>query len=190
MKTLSNQQHHRWTGLIAVALLMLAGLATVSRATGDSTVGSLPSADGGDGNQSLYISGPRALVMDAIVDAWGTGYYVAVTLPDQSLWIEFYGDVCVTLDEALLEANSSLKVGMSAGFIGGGMTLVPEIDGDFSGQNIFVGVGDSWGTPYGRLEPLLGGSLVFYSTQAVTGLRAEIAYSSAGGTLMICQNIN
>jgi hypothetical protein len=190
MKTLSKQRHHRWTGPIAAVALLIAGLATMPQATGDSTIGTLPSADGGDGNQSLYISGPRALVMDAIVDAWGTGYYVAVTLPDQGLWIEFYGDVCITLDEALLEANSSLKVGMSAGFLGGGMTLVPEIDGSFSGQNIYVAVGDSWGTPYDRLEPLLGGSLVFYSTQAVTGLRAEIGYSSAGGTLMICQNIN
>lgn len=156
-------------------------------AGGDGTIGSLPSADGGDGSQTFYMSGPRDLVHDSIVDATGDGFYVAVDLPGDEVWIEFYGNVCLTLDERMLLQNSELDTGITAGFEGGGMLVVPEIGGELSAREIFVGVGLSLETPYNRIRSLVEQGLVLHTAQAVTRKRAAISYEAAGGLLKVCQ---
>lgn len=174
-------------GLLAGLLVLAFGALSVSPVTGDSTVGSLPSADDGDGSQNFYVTGPRGEVEAAIADAWGDGFYVLVPLPDGHVWIEFYGDVTVVFDRQLLEESDDLALGLSAGFVGGGMVIVPEIDGVLSSRKYEVEAGFSWATPFRRIAPLLDDSLALHTAQMADGQRAEISYLGFGEDLFAIQ---
>ncbi|MDA1265974.1 MAG: hypothetical protein O2816_12910 [Planctomycetota bacterium] len=184
-------------GLLGTAVTLGAtlGVATIaatsltSPAVGDSTIGSLPSADEGDGSQNFYLAGPRELVADTIVDTYGDGFYVLIALPDDQVWIEFYGDVTVHFDQGLLEQHPELQLGLSAGFNGGGMVLVPEIDGEFSSREFSVEAGHSFQTPYARFAGLLDAPLSFHSTQVLTGLRGETSFLALNSRVIIQQDL-
>lgn len=188
MKTKHQTQLTRRVALAALAAVLGLFLgASRGVAGGDGTIGSLPSADGGDGSQTFYLTGPRDLVHDAIVDASGEGYFVPVDLPGDEVWIEFYGDVCITFDEQVLKAHPEIEIGLTAGFEGGGMLVLPEVGGLLSGRKLFVGVGLSLATPLARIQTLVQEGLVLHTAQAVTRHRAEIRYESGGGLLRVCQ---
>ena len=174
----------QWGALLA--LFFIAPLR--GTAGGGDTIGSLPSADGGDGTQTLFLTGPRALVSEAIVDAWGDGFYVTVDLPDGKIWIEFYGDVCLLFDEVVLEDNSELEIGLTAGFESSGMMIVPEVDGVLSGRRIFLEAGGSMETPIESIKPLAAGEFALLTAQIGGHTRARIDYDSYGGLLTVCQD--
>jgi len=173
--------------LLAAVLSLLIGLPGTGDAAGDGTIGGLPSADGGDGSQNFYLTGPRALLEDVIIDAYGDGFVVLIDLPSDALWIEFYGDVCLLLDEAVLDANPDLGIGLTAGFNGGGMVVVPEIDNVFQDRRWFVSMGFSMPTPYDGIKGLLDGQFSMHTVQVGTGRRGEVSYNALGGVLRICQ---
>lgn len=179
----------RWT--LALGLLLLAPLAlTTLGLGGNGSVGSLPSADDGDGSQNFYMRAPRDLVDHAIVDAFGDGFYVAVALPDNDVWLEFYGNVTVRFDRTVLAAHDEkIQLGLSPGFNGGGMLVLPKIDGQFVPRPFALEAGFPLSTPYKALEPLLDAPLSLHTTQAQTGLRGELAYSTVGSLLQIEQSI-
>jgi len=179
----------RW--VLALGLLLVAPLALSTLGLGgNGSVGSLPSADDGDGSQNFYMRAPRDLVDEAVVDAWGEGFYVAVSLPDNEMWLEFYGNVTVRFDRTVLEAHTdSIQLGISPGFNGGGMLVLPEIDGQFAPRPIQLEAGFPMGTPYEALEPLLDAPLSLHTTQALTGVRGELAYTGIGSLLEIVQSI-
>ena len=190
MKTLNQRFQRYGLGLLGALALVVTSAVTMTGAVGDSTVGGLPSADDGDGTQNFYLRAPRELAGEAIVDAWGDGFYVVVALPDEELWIEFYGDVTVQFDLELIAAHSDkIQLGLSAGFQGTGMIIVPEIDGQLSGRQISVDAGFSFSTPYDRIGPLLGTPLSFHTTQVQTGQRAELEYFAFDGLLVIQQDL-
>ena len=89
--------------LLAAVFSLLVSLPGTGAAGSDGTIGGLPSADGGDGSQNFYLTGPRLLLEEVIVDAYGEGFVVLIDLPGDELWIEFYGDVCLILDETVME---------------------------------------------------------------------------------------
>lgn len=175
---------------LALCLLFVAPLALSTFGLGNGSVGSLPSADDGDGTQNFYLRAPRDLVDDAVVDAWGDGFFVAVPLPNDEMWVEFYGNVSVQFDRTVLAANAdSIQLGLSPGFMGGGMLVLPEIDGEFAPRPISLDVGMPMATPYEALEPLLDAPLSLHTTQTLTGVRAELAYTGLGHLLQIDQSI-
>ncbi|MEE8469353.1 MAG: hypothetical protein V3T22_12910 [Planctomycetota bacterium] len=173
--------------LLATVLSLLVGLPGTGAAGGDGTIGGLPSADGGDGSQNFYLTGPRALLQDVILDAYGQGFVVLIDLPGEELWIEFYGDVCLLLDEALLDAHPELGMGLTPGFNGGGMVVVPEIDDVLQNRSWFVSVGFSMPTPYDGIRDLLDGQFSMHSLQVDSGGRGEVSYSASRGMLTVCQ---
>lgn len=190
MKTFNRLFQRLGLSTLGVLALVAASAVTMTGAVGDSTVGGLPSADDGDGTQNFYLRAPRELVDDLIVDAWGDGFYVVVALPDEELWIEFYGSVTVQLDRDLLTVHSGkAQLGMSAGFVGNGMLIVPEIDGELSSRRIAVDAGHSFATPLDRLEPLLTGPLSFHTTQVGNGTRGEIEYIALNNILVVQQKL-
>ena len=158
-------------------------------ASADGTIGSLPSADGGDGTQNFYLRGPRALVSQVIVDAHGTGFYVPIDLPGEDVWIEFYGDVVLILDEALLELNPNLELGVTAGFAGGGMLVFSEVDGKIQRRRTYVGMGYSMETPYSAISELTEGSFALLTLQRATMGRGRLEYSSVGDLFIIDQDL-
>lgn len=159
-------------------------------AADNGTIGSLPSSDGGGDGQNFFLTGPRGLVYDAIVDAYGEGYYVAVDLPGNLVWIEFYGsDVTVIFDEVLLASHPELSMGLTAGFEGGGMLVLPRIDGALTGQRWTVGMGYSMPLPYGRIEGLLSHELELVTVQKNTFERGWYDFTSGGGLLAMNQSL-
>ncbi len=189
-RIISREPHPRASLSLQLALLLTLPLLLVGLGRSNGSVGSLPSADGGDGSQNFYLQAPRDLVEDLIVDAWGSGYFVVVPLPDEEVWLEFYGDVSVQLDRAVIAAHlSEIDFGLSAGFNGGGMVVVPEVDGQLSSRRISIGAGFTLDTPYRRIDPLLDAPLTFHTTQRLNGQRAEIEYIGMGGLFVIQQDL-
>lgn len=190
MKTFKRRFQTVCLSALGALALVAASALTMTGAVGDSTVGGLPSADDGDGTQNFYLRAPRELADDLIVDAWGDGFYVVVDLPDEELWLEFYGKVTVQLDRDLLLAHSDkTQVGMSAGLAGAGMLVVPEIDGQLSGRTFSIDAGYSFATPLDRIDPLLSGSLSFHTTQVGDGARGEVEYIGMDGLLVVQQKL-
>lgn len=183
LKTFMN----RPLALACAATLAVLPLSHTTVAGGSDTIGSLPSADGGDGSQTFYVTGPRDLIHHVITDASGDGYYVPVDLPGEDIWVEFYGDFCVTFDELVLEAHPEVEIGLTAGFEGAGMLVLPEVGGLLSGRKLFVDVGLSMATPFARIRGLVQEGLVLHTAQAVTRHRAEIRYDSTYGEMRVCQ---
>lgn len=174
--------------LLATVFSLLLGLPGTGAAGGDGTIGGLPSADGGDGSQNFYLTGPRAQLQEVILDAYGQGFVVLIDLPGDEIWIEFYGDVCLVLDEAVMDAHPELGLGLTAGFNGGGMLVVPEIDNVLQDRRWFVGVGFSMATLYDDIHGLLDGQFSMHTLQVGSGQRAEISYEASRGILTVCQD--
>ena len=162
---------------------------TTVRAAGDGTIGSLPSADGGDGSQSFYFTGDRALVMQSIVDAYGTGYYVPINLPDGQLWLEFYGDVTLVFDAQILHYNSALGMGLNAGFNGGGMIVMTQIDGQVQRRPRWGGMGFSMSTNYDSVSELAKGDFALVTMQRQSMRRGRIDYDLAGSLFTVNQDL-
>lgn len=173
--------------LLAAVFSLLIGLPGTGGAAGDGTIGGLPSADGGDGSQNFYLTGPREALEEVILGAYGEGFVVLIDLPGDSIWIEFYGNVCLLLDEVVLDANPELGMGLTAGFNGGGMVVIPEIDNVFQDRRWFVSMGFSMATHYDDIKGLLDGQFSLHTLQLMIGRRGEISYDASGGTLRICQ---
>ncbi len=190
MKDTSKRQSPLWKRLVAPVVILLAGVMTASHAVpGDQTVGSLPSAGGGDGTQNFYLTGPRALIKQAIVDASGNGFFVPIDLPGDMVWLEFYGEVCLVLDEAFLFQNPSMDLGITAGFAGQGMIAIPEVDGILSSRAIYIAPGYSFATSYSWLDDHVDTApVVMHTTQRADGVRADVTYTSSAGLLTICQD--
>jgi len=147
----------------------------------------LPSADGGDGSQNFYLTGPRSLLEEVIVDAYGDGFVVLIDLPGDGIWIEFYGDVCLLLDEAVLDRHPEIGIGLTSGFNGGGMVVVPEIDNVLQDRRWFVSMGFSMATPYDGMQDLLDGQFSMHTMQLGSNRRGEVSYEASGGIFSICQ---
>jgi len=179
----------RPTALVAsLAVTALSLLPRIGTAGSDGTIGSLPSGDSGDGSQTFYLTGPRSLMDDVILTAGGTGYYVPVDLPGGDVWLEFYGDVCVTLDQQVLADHPELELGLTSGFVGGGMLVEPEVGGLLSGRQLFVASGLTLPTPYGRIAEMLPQGLRLLTTQRIHRAHAVVSYDLFGGLLNVCQD--
>lgn len=177
----------KW-GAALLSFALAAG--AVSARCGD-TIGSLPSAGGGDGSQNFFFSGPRELIGDAIVDAFGDGYVVVFQLPEQRIWIEFYGNVTLYLDERIMDDNPELLLGLTAGFNGGGMLVSAELDGEMTGRRWFVDMGFTLDTPYdGFLASVLGLDPVLHTLQVSSFRRGKLTYDSVGGVLIVEQELD
>ena len=172
---------------LCAAFVSLTG--TTVRAAGDGTIGSLPSADGGDGSQSFYFTGDRPLLMQSIVDAYGTGYYVPINLPNGQVWLEFYGDVTLVLDEQVLHDNPSLGMGLNAGFNGGGMTVRAQIDGRVQRQPRWVGMGFSMSTNFHAVAKLATHDFALLTMQRQTMRRGRIDYDLTSDLFTVTQDI-
>jgi len=155
----------------------------------DGTIGSLPAADGGDGSQSFYVTGERNVVMQSIVDAYGTGYYVLINLPNGQLWLEFYGDVTLVFDEQVLDDNPSIGMGLNAGFTGGGMYVMTEIDNQLQGRPRWVDMGFSMATDYDTVADLAAGDFALVTMQRQGLQRGRIDYDAIGGIFTVTQDL-
>jgi hypothetical protein len=173
--------------LLAAVFSLLVGVPGTGDAAGDGTIGGLPSADGGDGSQNFYLTGPRDLLDEVIVDAYGEGFVVLINLPGDALWIEFYGDVSLLLDETVLDDHPEIGVGLTAGFNGGGMVVAPEVDNVLEDRRWFVSMGYSMPTPYDSIKELLDGQFSMHTLQVGTGRRGEVSYESSRGILSLRQ---
>jgi hypothetical protein len=172
---------------LCAAFVSLTG--TTVRAAGDGTIGSLPSADGGDGSQSFYFTGDRSLVSQSIVDAYGTGYYVPINLPDGQIWLEFYGDVTLVFDEQVLYDNPSLGMGLNAGFNGGGMIVMTQVDGQVQRRPRWVGMGFSMSTNFNEVAKLAQHDFALLTMQRKSMRRARIDYDLANDLFTVTQDI-
>lgn len=179
--------HRSLAALAAAAFVVFAALPQFAVAGGDGTIGTLPSADGGDGTQNFFVTGPRQWIGDAIQGASGRGYFVPVDLPGDAVWIEFYGDVDLTLDEVFLLQHPEIEIGLTAGFAGAGMLVKPEVGGHLSGRELLVGVGMSLPTPLARIHDLVEDGLVLHTGQLVQRTLVDVAYEVGGGQLRIRQ---
>lgn len=169
-------------GLAALPLLTFGGV------TG--AIGSLPSADDGMGAQNFYLALPPQLAEDIIEDASGTGHYVATSFGNLA-WIEFYGDVTVTLNKAALDQHrNQVELGVSAGVVGGGMMLVPEFDGQMGHRKIDLAAGSVLETPLGRMGSLFTSNMVLHTLQVNSLERGSVSYSNVGGELIIRQDVD
>jgi hypothetical protein len=172
---------------LCAAFVSLTG--TTVRAAGDGTIGSLPSADGGDGSQSFYFTGDRSLVSQSIVDAYGTGYYVPINLPDGQIWLEFYGDVTLVFDEQILHGNPSLGMGLNAGFNGGGMIVMTQVDGQVQRRPRWVGMGFSMSTNFNEVARLAQHDFALLTMQRKSTRRARIDYDLTNDLFTVTQDI-
>jgi len=172
---------------LCAAFVCLTG--TTVRAAGDGTIGSLPSADGGDGSQSFYFTGDRALVTQSIVDAYGTGYYVPINLPNGQIWLEFYGDVTLVFDGQVLLENPALGLGLNAGFNGGGMTVRVQIDGQIQRRPRWVGMGFSMSTNFHEVSKLAEKGFALLTMQRQSMRRGRIDYELANDMFTVRQDI-
>jgi hypothetical protein len=177
----------------AVVLAMCAAfvvlIGTTVRAGGDGTIGSLPSADGGDGSQSFYFTGDRSLVTQSIVDAYGTGYYVPINLPNGQIWLEFYGDVTLVFDGQVLHDNPALGMGLNAGFNGGGMTVLAQINGQVQRRPRWVGMGFSMSTNFHEVAELAQQEFALLTMQRQTMRRGRIDYDLTNDLFTVTQDI-
>ena len=171
---------------LCAAFVSLTG--TTVRAAGDGTIGSLPSADGGDGSQSFYFTGDRALVTQSIVDAYGTGYYVPINLPDGQIWLEFYGDVTLVFDGQVLLENPALGLGLNAGFNGGGMTVMVQIDGQIQRRPRWVGMGFSMSTNFHEVSKLAERDFALLTMQRQSMRRGRIDYDLTNDMFTVGQD--
>ena len=172
---------------LCAAFVSLTG--TTVRAAGDGTIGSLPSADGGDGSQSFYFTGDRSLMTQAIVDASGTGYYVPINLPDGQIWLEFYGDVTLVFDGQVLRDNPALGMGLNAGFNGGGMTVMVEVDGKIQRRPRWVGMGFSMSTDFHEVSKLAERDFALLTIQRQSMRRGRIDYDLTNDMFTVTQDI-
>ncbi len=177
-----------FVALLAIGALVASHGRTLV-AAGDGTIGSLPSADGGDGSQTFYLTGSRSLLNQTITDAYGTGFYVPTYLPGNVVWLDFYGDVTLVLDEQVLDSIPSLSMGLGSGFNGGGMTAMTEIDGSIVGRPIFVQTGATLNTDFDKISGFLSGQFALVTLQRRGLARGRVDYISNAGLLTIQQDL-
>ena len=180
-------------GLAAVGLATLAAADNGGNMAGGDT-GSLPLQNGAEPganpgpDQAFYLTGDRAMLALAVVEVSGPGYVRVFEISDGNVWVEFYGDLRLRLDESVLRTGL-VSMGVVAGFEGGGMRAALDLDRDT--RPSFVPMGGSLEIPYNRLQ-----AAGFFErstnlrTRQSSGLSGDTSFVSRFGFLTVSQRFS
>lgn len=188
MKALTLRSDRRALFRWGAGVVLLLALSLRGSAGGDGTIGTLPSAEDGDGSQTMFVACPLEMLEDVVAGAMGDGFYVQTIYSDGSTWVDFFGDVWIRLDEQMLrDYPEDIQFGITSGFTGGGMVALPEVGGVPTDRTIRVSVGSALYLPYTQVEPLLDADFALRTVQFADRHEARITFDSYAGYLTLGQ---